>query len=80
MTEVEPSTLATSMANPIARFETYQEANDVEEYSEQLELFFEVQKVANDSKVAQYQKFEVMGLLIKNEIDIQCCIGNTVFL
>ena len=25
----------------------------------------------------QYQKFEVMGLLIKNELDIQCFIGNT---
>ena len=25
----------------------------------------------------QYQKLEVIGLLLKNEIDIQCWIGNT---
>ena len=52
MTQIEPSTLATSMANPIACFETYQEADDIKEYFERLELFFEVQKVVNDSKVA----------------------------
>jgi len=29
--DVEPSTLATRMANPIAHFDTYDEADDVEE-------------------------------------------------
>jgi len=50
--DVEPSTLATRMANPIARFDTYDKADDVEEYFKHLDLFFEVHKVANDSKVA----------------------------
>ena len=37
--DVEPSTLAMRMANPIACFKTYDEADDVEGYFEPLDLF-----------------------------------------
>ena len=45
-------TLATRMAEPIARFEAYNETDDIEEYFERVELFFEVHKVATAKKVA----------------------------
>ena len=45
-------TLATRMTEPIARFEPYNEGDDIEEYFERVELFFEVHKIASGKKVA----------------------------
>ena len=45
-------TLATRMTEPIARFVPYNEGDDIEEYFERVELFFEVYKIASEKKVA----------------------------
>ena len=39
------------MAEPFVRFEQYNELDDIEEYFERLELFFQVHGVANEKKV-----------------------------
>ena len=40
------------MADSVARFEAYNEQDDIEEYFERLELFFEVHHIATGKKVA----------------------------
>ena len=40
------------MAKSIARFEAYNEADDIEEYFERVELFFEVHQIPSGKKVA----------------------------
>jgi len=40
------------MADSVAHFEAYNEQDDIEEYFERLELFFEVHRIATGKKVA----------------------------
>ena len=42
------------MAESIARFEPYNEGDDIEEYFERIELFFKVHKIASGKKVAHF--------------------------
>ena len=42
------------MAESIARLEPYNEGDDIEEYFERMELFFEVHKIALGKKVAHF--------------------------
>ena len=49
---LENFTLAMRRSESIARFEPYNEADDIEEYFEWLELFFEVHKITAGKKVA----------------------------
>ena len=42
------------MAESIAWFEPYNEGDDIEEYFERIELFFEVHKIASGKKVAHF--------------------------
>ena len=39
------------MTEPIARFKPYNEGDDIEEYFDHMELFFEVHKIASEKKV-----------------------------
>ena len=43
--------MATRMAESIARFEPYNEGDDIEEYFERIELFFEIHKIASGKKL-----------------------------
>ena len=43
------------MAESVARFEAYNKADDIEEYFEQVELFFEVHQIPSGKKVAHFK-------------------------
>jgi len=43
--------LATRMADPVAHFEAYIEQDNIEEYFERLELFFEIHRIMTGKKV-----------------------------
>ena len=46
--------MATKMTEPFIRFEQYNECDDIEEYFEQLQLFFQMHGVEGDKKVPVY--------------------------
>ena len=43
--------MATRMAESIVRFEPFNEGDDIEEYFERIERFFEIHKIASEKKL-----------------------------